>query len=110
ALKQALLQASGPVLIPEFLPAFLRAPAKAAESGAPPAALDLNRFIQDRLQAESHDLYAETMSLAERLLLTEVLRHTGGNPVQAAKILGITRNSLRHKIRLLDITIERSVW
>jgi two-component system nitrogen regulation response regulator GlnG len=109
ALKQALLQASGPVLIPEFLPGYLRN-AKANDAPLAAPALDLNRFIQDRLEADSKELYAETMSLAERLLLTEVLRHTGGNQVKAAQILGITRNSLRHKIRLLDITIERSVW
>ena len=46
----------------------------------------------------------------ERILLTRVLQHTGGNQLQAAKILGITRGSLRTKIRALGITIERSVW
>jgi two-component system nitrogen regulation response regulator GlnG len=45
----------------------------------------------------------------ERLLLTRVLRHTGGNQLQAAQLLGITRNSLRHKLRALDITIARAV-
>ena len=46
----------------------------------------------------------------ERSLLTRVLRHTGGNQVQAAKLLGITRGSLRTKIRTLGIQIGRSVW
>ena len=45
----------------------------------------------------------------ERSLVTRVLRHTGGNQLQAAKILGITRGSLRTKVRTLGITIERSV-
>jgi len=45
----------------------------------------------------------------ERLLLTRVLRHTGGNQLQAAKLLGITRGSLRTKLRELGITIARSV-
>ena len=45
----------------------------------------------------------------ERQLLTLVLRHTGGNQLQAAQILGITRNSLRHKLRALGITIARAV-
>jgi two-component system nitrogen regulation response regulator GlnG len=109
-LKQSLLQASGPILIPEFLPSSLRNGSKPLETAPASANLDLIRFIQDRLEANSNDLYAETIVLLERLLLTEVLRHTSGNQVQAAKILGITRNSLRHKIRSLDITIERSVW
>jgi two-component system nitrogen regulation response regulator GlnG len=45
----------------------------------------------------------------ERRLLTRVLQQTGGNQLQAAKILGITRGSLRTKIRALGIVIERSV-
>lgn len=46
----------------------------------------------------------------ERSLVTRVLRHTGGNQLQAAKLLGITRGSLRTKIRTLGIRIDRSVW
>lgn len=109
-LKQALLHATGTVLVPEFLPSYLHTPVKAIEPTAPSPGGDLKRFILERLQAHSTDLYAESIALLERQLLTEVLRHTGGNQVQAAKILGITRNSLRHKIRSLEIVIERSIW
>jgi two-component system nitrogen regulation response regulator GlnG len=45
----------------------------------------------------------------ERILLTKVLEHTGGNQVQASHILGITRGSLRNKLRELGITIARTV-
>ncbi|OAI51145.1 Fis family transcriptional regulator [Planctomycetaceae bacterium SCGC AG-212-F19] len=112
-IKQAMLQATGPMLVPEFLPGYLSAQPRAAATPAGDAAApDLHRFVLDRLQAgaENQNLYAEALTLLERYLLTEVLRHTAGNQVQAARILGITRNSLRHKIRTLDITIERSVW
>jgi DNA-binding NtrC family response regulator len=44
-----------------------------------------------------------------RQVLSHVLRHTGGNQLQATQLLGITRNSLRHKPRALGITIERAV-
>ena len=74
------------------------------------AGVDWDRWLTERLQAGSQDLYAEMLTLMERHLLTQVLRHTLGNQVQAAKILGITRGSLRNKIRVLGITIERSVW
>ncbi len=46
----------------------------------------------------------------EREVLVRVLRHTHGNQVQSARILGITRGSLRNKIRQLNISIEKSVW
>jgi Fis family transcriptional regulator len=35
----------------------------------------------------------------EKPLLVQILRRVGGNQVQAAKILGINRNTLRKKIK-----------
>src|SRR5262249_45500885 len=109
-LKQAILQATGPVLIPEFLPASIRAPERPAEPAAPSPFPAWDRFISARLQAGTQELYSEALAAMERQLLTRVLRHVGGNQVQAARILGITRGSLRTKIRALGIMIERSVW
>jgi two-component system nitrogen regulation response regulator GlnG len=111
-LKQALLHATGPVLLPDFLLASVRAPGEPAEAPAPApevALPDLQRFVRGRVQAGSQDVYAESLAVVERQLLTQVLRHTEGNQVQAAKILGITRNSLRFKLRALGISVERSV-
>ena len=106
-LKQALLQTTGPVLVPEFLPASLTAARK--EKSVLSSFPDWDHFIGERLQAGSQDLYAEALTQMERHLLTRVLERTGGNQLQAAKILGITRGSLRTKIRALGIVIERSV-
>ncbi len=112
-LKQALLQAAGPILLADFLPAFLRQTAPDAgqrlEDGGADAPGSWDRFLQERLQAGSVDLYAEALERMERHVLTAVLRHTGGNQLQAARILGITRGSLRTKIRALGITIERNI-
>ena len=95
-LKQALLHATGPVLLPDFLPAALRTPRDVLPSGPDMPFPDWERFLTDRLHAGSTELYAEALTAMERQLLTLVLRHTGGNQLQAAQILGITRNSLRH--------------
>jgi len=119
-LKQALLQAAGSILTPEFLPSFLRKRsdpilvAQPAEAAANPCGLGsgfaaLDAFLQERLRTGAENLYAETLRRMERLLLTRVLQHTGGNQLQAAKLLGITRGSLRTKLRELGITIARSV-
>jgi nitrogen regulation protein NR(I) len=107
-LKQALLRSQGPVLVADFLPASVRGEEEPAGTAAAP--FDWEGFIEDRFRAGSQDLYAETLAAMERALLTRVLRHTRGNQLQAAKVLGITRGSLRTKIRTLGITIERSVW
>jgi len=45
----------------------------------------------------------------ERVLVTEALRETGNNQVQAAKLLGITRATLRKRIEKFGITRELSI-
>jgi DNA-binding NtrC family response regulator len=105
-LKQALLKATGPILLPDFLPPLTKPePVKAASAGP----MDWGAFITQRLEAGSQDLYDEMLTQVERHLFTRVLSHTGGNQLQAAKILGITRGSLRTKIRALGIIIEKTV-
>lgn len=105
-LKHALLQATGPVLLPDFLPPQL----KTTPSGAPisqPApvegANDWDQFVEDRLEAGSQNLYTEWQQLTDRRLFARVLRHTRGNLSQAAKILGIHRATLRAKIEALGL-------
>src|SRR5205823_383213 len=105
-LKQSLLKAVGTVLLPAFVP-----PLGPADVPPPPPAEfpDLQHFFEQRLHNGSTDLHAESITMLERQLVTRVLRHTGGNQVQAARILGITRGSLRTKIRALGILIERTI-
>jgi two-component system nitrogen regulation response regulator GlnG len=106
-LKQALLHAAGPVLLPDFLPPLGRS---ALGPGADASAdLDLETFIAERLKAGSEELYQEAVRRLERLLLLRVLRHTNGNQLKAARILGITRGSLRTKVRDLGIRIDRTI-
>ena len=107
-LRQALLRAQGSVLLADFLSPMVRGEAP-PEAGPRFAAVDWEEFLDERLRDGSQDLHAEALTLMERSLLTRVLRFTRGNQLQAAKILGITRGSLRTKIRTLGITIERSV-
>ncbi len=112
-LKKAVLRATGPVLVPEFLPAAVRRTQPgswdAAEGGDAWTVTDLQRFVDQRLAADSCDLYAETLEAMERYLITRVLRETGGNQSKAAERLGITRGSLRNKIRALRISIGHVV-
>ena len=70
---------------------------------------NLQPLIESRLKAGSTNLYAETVELMERYLITQVLRATAGNQSHAAIILGITRGCLRRKIRTLKIGIHTSI-
>jgi two-component system response regulator AtoC len=107
-LKQSVLRMSGSALLPDFLPANVQRPD--GRPTAPPAAFDWDAFVNDRIGAASENLYAEAVERMEREVLVRVLQHTEGNQLRAAKILGITRGSLRNKIRTLGITIGRAVW
>jgi two-component system, NtrC family, response regulator AtoC len=65
--------------------------------------------VTERITNGSETLYAEAVARMEREVLLRVLQHTQGNQLQAARILGITRGSVRNKIRTLGISIERAV-
>jgi two-component system nitrogen regulation response regulator GlnG len=107
-LKQAVLQAQGPLLTAGDLPEELT---RGEPEGIGPARVEdsLLGYIRQRLAAGSTDIYAETLRRLEQELLREVLKHTGGHQAQAARLLGIARNSLRKKIQELGITLERVV-
>jgi two-component system nitrogen regulation response regulator GlnG len=109
-LKQTLLRAAGSVLMPEFLPPVVRENEKncALNATSGPAEIDWDRFVQDRLRAGCTDLYSEWQALTDRRLLIQVLRHAGNNFSQAARILGITRTTLRTKLSALGITADRA--
>jgi two-component system nitrogen regulation response regulator GlnG len=106
-LKQALLQASGTVLLPAFLP-----PSLGGAGEAPPAAEARTGagtlVIPRRLSPDVRDLYSETHRELDRLLLPTVLDQTGGNVRQAALLLGIARQTLRLKLRDLGLSAGRS--
>jgi two-component system nitrogen regulation response regulator GlnG len=116
-LKQALVHAVGSTLLLEFLPPLPGKGRTPVNGVIAPAAADstilgfgrLGEFVEDSLHAGSDNLYEETLRRMEKLLLVRVLETTGGNQLQAAKILGITRGSLRTKLRDLGITIQRTV-
>jgi two-component system nitrogen regulation response regulator GlnG len=45
----------------------------------------------------------------DRFLLTRILEYTGGNQHQAARLLGIARQTLRLKLRDLGLRVARSL-
>jgi nitrogen regulation protein NR(I) len=102
-IKQALLGTTGPVILPEFLPASVRQEGNGAVGQTGFDYGGLTGFIDDQLGAGATSLYATYQAFTDRHLLTHVLRHTGGNLSRAALILGITRATLRAKLATLGI-------
>ncbi len=107
-LKQALLHASGSVLLPAFLPESLGGVRPAMPLLPPTAEPGIETFvIRQRIGSEVRDLYAETHRQVDRLLLARVMEHTRGNLQQAALQLGIARQTLRIKLRDLGLSVTR---
>ena len=109
--RQSVLQTTGPVLLADFLPEIVR-------GGGSPALLGSledgggeywERFINERLTIGVEDLYDQALARMETELISRVLRRTGGNQLEAARILGVTRTTLRNKLRQLGIAIDRIV-
>ncbi len=109
ALKQALLQASGNVLLPAFLPDFAGKPEPSDSAAPAEMAPALEAFVRQRLGPEANDLYADTHRLVDRVLLPLVLEYTGGNQHRAARLLGVARQTLRQKLRDLGLHVTHSV-
>jgi two-component system nitrogen regulation response regulator GlnG len=109
-LKQAILQATGTVLIPAFLPESLGVPAAPAAGQVPGTDVEFSfeSFILQRLEEGSTMLSAEAHQQLDRLLLRLVLRSTKGNQVQAARVLGISRQTVRSKTRELGLDLTGS--
>ncbi|MEO8494628.1 MAG: sigma-54 dependent transcriptional regulator, partial [Planctomycetota bacterium] len=76
-IKHSLLEASGPLIVPAFLPDFLReAQSTSARSPSAPPGHDFAQLTRERLQAGSNDIHRELVNVAEHQILAEVLKHT----------------------------------
>jgi len=66
----------------------------------------LRPFIAKTKDLEMSNLYGTILQMTERPLLRLILKQTNYNQIRAAKILGINRNTLRKKIRELNISLK----
>ena len=109
-LKQALLQATGTVLIAGFLPEALGATQPAGASApAPASGFVFEPYLRQRLQEGADDLYDEAHRQLDRILLPLALEFTGGNQRLTAQCLGIARNTFRTKLRDAGLNLKRSL-
>jgi two-component system nitrogen regulation response regulator GlnG len=106
--RYALVHARGDTLTPDCLPDNLRQRCRRppAQAGGP---LDLGQLVSELLRAGETDIYRKAALEADRVILHTVLRHVRGNQGQTSELLGISRTTLRAKLRALGLTIEKQL-
>jgi two-component system nitrogen regulation response regulator GlnG len=109
-IKYALVHATGDTLTPECLPETFREGA----SSSPPTALsspltplDVGHLVRSLLRSGEQDIYRQVCAAVDRVVLEEVLRHVRGNQGQASELLGLSRTTLRAKLRALGLAVEK---
>jgi two-component system nitrogen regulation response regulator GlnG len=107
-LKQAILQTQGRTLLSAFLPS-LAANGRESSGGTPTRTSDVETFVRRRLTPNVEDLYAETHKYVDRILLRLALEFTRGNHREAARLLGISRQTMRMRQRALGISVGHSI-
>lgn len=66
----------------------------------------IRNYLEDMGQSQPECLYQTLLAEVEPPLIEEVLRFTRGNQSKTARILGITRNTLRTKLNRYDIVVS----
>ncbi|MGD9264957.1 MAG: nitrogen regulation protein NR(I), partial [Lysobacterales bacterium] len=98
--QQLCVMAPGEQVLPEDLPAALQ------ENGTPPGGESWARSLQDwtrkALQGGQTGVMSDARSQFEKVVLECALEHTGGKRAEAARLLGLGRNTLTRKLKELD--------
>jgi nitrogen regulation protein NR(I) len=103
SLRRAVLLCSGDVILKEHIK--IESARDDQGRGHTPKELiaDLRQRIEEiapEILSSSNDItHANVIELVEEVLISEALRQCGNNQVRAAKMLGVSRNTLRHRIR-----------
>jgi two-component system nitrogen regulation response regulator GlnG len=107
-IKHALIHAPGDILSPDCLPAHLREPNAGSQ---PPATgdLEIGQMVRELLDKNRGNVYYHVQAAVDRVVLNAVLEHVKGNQVEAAETLGISRNTLRSKLRSLGLVIQKQL-
>ncbi len=106
-MRRAVLLSSGDIILEEHLK-FDSAGHGASTATSPDAlSAEIERriadLVPDLLRASGEKAHESIIDMLERALISRVLKECGYNQVKAAKVLGISRNTLRHRVKKFGI-------
>ena len=115
-IRRALVVAKGDAILADDLPAEVvgqgvAGGSRALEPGAAGegAVEDVARLARQLFAWARRDPKMKVIPAVERELVIQALKEAGGNQVHAAKLLGITRATLRKRIEKFQIERELSI-
>ena len=112
-IREALLRSSGTVLLPEFLPSSLLGETNHSPSAEGPTPAEswqrVGELLESWFSSGQTDLYRRGLEHFDRLILTRAVKQSGGNQTRASEILGISRFTLRSKLRAANLAISKVV-
>ncbi len=99
--RQLSVMAPAEQIFPEDLPAEVRRPGRIKLPDAASWPEQLRRWALTELAAGGSNLVGRAQAELERVLIACVLEQTGGQRIKAAELLGLGRNTLTRKLKLL---------
>jgi len=100
--RQLSVMAPAEQIFPEDLPAEIRA-AEPAQQRVGEWPEELRRWALAELHRGGDNLVGRAQAELERVLIDCALKQTGGQRIRAAELLGLGRNTLTRKLRLLGV-------
>ena len=111
-IREALLRSSGSVLLPEFLPSALQTESQTPDDELQPTTeswQQLGESLESWFASGQTDLYRRALEQFDRLVLIRAVMESGGNQTRASEILGISRFTLRSKMRAANLSVGKVV-
>jgi two-component system nitrogen regulation response regulator GlnG len=112
-IRRALVVAKGDAILLSDLPPEITGGSGAVPVAAPvsatPVTGEAGELAVQLFKIARKDPKLKILPAVERVLVIEALRETGNNQVQAAKLLGITRATLRKRIEKFGISRELKI-
>ena len=107
-IKKAVVVCHGKYLLPEYI-----AVSEVLSGGSGKLEGELRNVLAKIIEAKSslsgHTLYEDVIQDIEKQLIITTLKKTKGNQTQAAKLLGISRPTLKDKIEKLGVTKDITI-
>jgi two-component system nitrogen regulation response regulator GlnG len=114
-IREALAAGVGPTILPEDLPDELLREKdidmREDIDSAPLSEVECDKllpFIENAIANGEKDLYRRVINFVDRILIALAMRRAGGKQVRAAEILGMSRVTLRAKLRVASDSTDFS--